>query len=150
MSDEILLLTKEIKNIDKSINLNHVLGLKDWLIYSYKDSIADKSTLQSCLVTNRAYQGLRAPTKRIDNDYFLADFQARYLTEDVPYGLVVTKAIAQLAKVDTPVIDEVILTISKWIGKEYIKRGYLEGKDIKDTRIPQNYGINNLEEIAVY
>jgi len=150
MSDEILVLTKEIKNIDKSINLNHVLGLKDWLIYSYKDSIADKSTLQSCFVTNRAYKGLRAPMKKINNDYFLPDFQARYLTEDVPYGLVVTKAIAQLAKVDMPVIDEVILTISKWIGKEYIKMGYLEGKDIKDTRIPQNYGIDNLENIIVY
>lgn len=150
MSDEILALTKEIKNIDKSINLNHVLDLQDWLIYSYEDSIADKSTLQSCFVTNSAYQGLRAPMKRIDNDYFLPDFQARYLTEDVPYGLVVTKAIAQLAKVNMPVIDEVILTISKWIGKEYIKRGYLEGKDIKDTRIPQNYGIGNLENIIVY
>jgi len=150
MSDEILVLTKEIKNIDKSINLNHVLGLKDWLIYSYKDSIADKSTLQSCFVTNRAYKGLRAPMKKINNDYFLPDFQARYLTEDVPYGLVVTKAIAQLAKVDMQVIDEVILTISKWIGKEYIKMGYLEGKDIKDTRIPQNYGIDNLENIIVY
>lgn len=150
MSDEILLLTKEIKNIDKSINLNHVLGLKDWLIYSYKDSIADKSTLQSCFVTNSAYKGLRAPMKKNNNDYFLPDFQARYLTEDVPYGLVVTKAIAQLAKVDMPVIDEVILTVSKWIGKEYIKRGYLEGRDIKDTRIPQNYGIDNLENIMVY
>lgn len=150
MSDEILVLTKEIKNIDKSINLNHVLGLQDWLIYSYKDSIEDKSTLQSCFVTNRAYQGLRAPMKKINNYYFLPDFQARYLTEDVPYGLVVTKAIAQLAKVDTPVIDEVILTTSKWIGKEYIKRVYLEGKDIKDTRIPQNYGIDNLENIIVY
>ena len=41
MSDEILVLTKKIKNIDKSVNLNHVLGLKDWLIYSYKESIAD-------------------------------------------------------------------------------------------------------------
>lgn len=150
MSDEILVLTKEIKNIDKSINLNHVLGLKDWLIYSYKESIADKSTLQSCFVTNSAYKGLRAPMKKINNDYFLPDFQARYLTEDVPYGLVVTKAIAQLAKVDMPIIDEVILTISKWMGKEYIKRGYLEGKDIKDTRIPQNYGIDNLENIIVY
>lgn len=150
MSDEVLVLTKEIKNIDKSINLNHVLGLKDWLIYSYKDSIADKSTLQSCFVTNSAYKGLRAPMKKDNNDYFLPDFQARYLTEDVPYGLVVTRAIAQLAKVDMPVIDEVILTISKWIGKEYIKRGYLEGKDIKDTRIPQNYGIDNLENIIVY
>lgn len=150
MSDEVLVLSKEIKNMDKSIDLDHVLGLKDWLIYSYKDSIADKSTLQSCFVTNRAYQGLRAPMKKIDNDYFLPDFQARYLTEDVPYGLVVTKAIAQLAKVDTPVIDEVILTVSKWIGKEYIKRGCLEGKDIKDTRIPQNYGIDNLENTIVY
>jgi len=150
MSDEILVLTKEIKNMDKSIDLDQVLGLKDWLIYSYKDLIADKSTLQSCFVTNSAYQGLRVPMKKIDNDYFLPDFQARYLTEDVPYGLVVTKSIAQLAKVDIPIIDEVILTISKWIGKEYIKGGYLEGKDIKDTRIPQNYGINNLEEIIVY
>ncbi|MEA2022445.1 MAG: NAD/NADP octopine/nopaline dehydrogenase family protein [Candidatus Caldatribacteriota bacterium] len=150
MSDEILLLTKEIKNMDKSIDLDQVLGLKDWLIYSYKDSIADKSTLQSCFVTNSAYKGLRAPMKKINNDYFLPDFQARYLTEDVPYGLVVTKSIAQLAKVDIPIIDEVILTISKWIGKEYIRGGYLEGKDIKDTRIPQNYGINNLEEIIVF
>ena len=150
MSDEILLLTKEIKNMDKSIDLDQVLGLKDWLIYSYKDSIVDKSTLQSCFVTNSAYKGLRAPMKKINNDYFLPDFQARYLTEDVPYGLVVTKSIAQLAKVDMPIIDEVILTISKWIGKEYIKGDYLEGKDIKGTRIPQNYGINNLEEITVY
>ncbi|HAJ33910.1 MAG TPA: hypothetical protein DCK79_11275 [Candidatus Atribacteria bacterium] len=150
MSDEILVLTKEIKNIDKSVNLNHVLGLKDWLIYSYKESIADKSTLQNCFVTNSAYKGLCAPMKKVNDDYFLPDFQARYLTEDVPYGLIVTKAIAQLAKVDMPVIDEVILTISQWIGKEYIRGGYLEGKDIKDTRIPQNYGINNLEEIIVY
>jgi len=150
MSDEILLLTKEIKNMDKSIDLDQVLGLKDWLIYSYKESIADKSTLQSCFVTNSAYKGLRAPMKKINDDHFLPDFQARYLTEDVPYGLVVTKAIAQLVKVDMPVINEVILTISKWIGKEYIKRDHLEGKDIKDTRIPQNYGVNNLEEITVY
>lgn len=149
MSGEILTLTEKIKTMYKNIDLDHVLGLQDWLIYSYEGSIADKSTLQTCFVTNSAYQGLRAPVKK-DNDYFLPDFQARYLTEDVPYGLVVSKAIAQLAKVDMPIIDEVILTISKWIGKEYIQGDSLEGKDIKDTRIPQNYGINNLEEIIAY
>ncbi|MEA2021023.1 MAG: NAD/NADP octopine/nopaline dehydrogenase family protein [Candidatus Caldatribacteriota bacterium] len=149
MSDEILILSEKIKVLDKDLNLDHVLGLMDWLIYSYEGSIADKSTLQTCFNTNSAYRGLRAPVKK-ENDYFLPDFRARYLTEDVPYGLVVTKAIAQLAKVDMPTIDEVILTISKWIGKEYIKGGYLEGKDIKDTRIPQNYGINSLEEIIIY
>ncbi len=150
MSDEILVLTEKIKALDKNVNLDHVLALKDWLIYSYESSIADKSSLQSCFVTNSAYQGLCAPMKKINNDYFLPDFQARYLTEDVPFGLIVIKSIAQLVAVETPVIDEIILTISQWMGKEYIRGGFLEGKDIKDTRIPQNYGIKHLEEIIIY
>ena len=150
MSDEILVLTEKIKALDKNVNLDHVLALKDWLIYSYESSIADKSSLQSCFVANSAYQGLRAPMKKINNDYFLPDFQARYLTEDVPFGLIVIKSIAQLAEVETPVIDEIILTISQWMGKEYIRGGFLGGKDIKDTRIPQNYGMKNLEEIIIY
>jgi len=149
MSDEILRLTKRIKTLNHDVDLEHVMGLKDWLLYSYEDSIIDKKTLQTCFNTNSAYQGLRAPVKK-ENDYFLPNFQARYLTEDIPFGLVVTKAIAQIAKVDMPIIDEVILTTSKWIGKEYIKGGSLEGKDIRDARIPQNYNINNLEEIIIY
>ena len=146
MSDEILVLTEKIKAANKNVNLDHVLGLKDWLIYSYESSIADKSTLQTCFTTNSAYQGLRAPVKKED-DYFLPDFQARYLTEDVPFGLIVIKSIAQLAEVETPMIDEIILTLSKWMQKEYLIGGYLKGKDIKDARIPQNYGINCIEEI---
>ncbi|MBA7537560.1 Opine dehydrogenase [subsurface metagenome] len=149
MSDEILMVAEKIKVLDKNVNLERVMGLKNWLIYSYEDSIIDKKNLQTCFNTNSAYKGLRAPVKK-ENDYFLPNFQARYLTEDIPFGLVVTKAIAQLAKVNIPIIDEVILTTSKWIGKEYIKRGYLKGKDIKDARIPQNYNINNLEEIIIY
>jgi len=149
ISDEILILTEKIKALDKKVNLDHVLGLKDWLIYSYEGSIADKSTIQTCFNTNSAYQGLRAPVKK-EKDYFLPDFQARYLTEDVPFGLIVIKSIAQLAEVETPVIDEIILTISQWMGKEYIKGGFLEGKDIKDARIPRNYGMKNLEEIIIY
>jgi len=149
MSDEILALTKAIKNMDTSINLDHVLSLKDWLVHSYNESIANKSSLQTCFVTNRAYQGLTAPMKD-ERDYYLPDYQSRYLTEDVPFGLLVTKSIAQLAEVDIPVIDEVISVTCRWMGKEYVKKGFLEGKDLKDARIPQNYGINNLKDIIVY
>ena len=149
MSDEILRLTKRIKTLNNDVNLEHVMSLKDWLIYSYEDSISDKSTLQTCFNTNSAYQGLRAPVKKV-NDYFIPDFQVRYLTEDVPFGLIVIKSIAQLAEVETPVIDGIISTISQWIGKEYIRGDILAGKDIGDTRIPQNYGMTNLEEIIVY
>jgi hypothetical protein len=147
MSKEILILTEELKKRYEDIDLTNVLSLKEWLITSYKNSIRDKSTLQTCFTTNRAYQGLCAPMREVENGYFLPDFQSRYLTEDVPYGLVVTKAIAQLAEVKMPIIDEVIVTVSKWMGREYLTDGYLRGRDIKETRIPQNYGINCLEEL---
>ncbi|HDP36352.1 MAG TPA: hypothetical protein ENN27_00565 [Candidatus Atribacteria bacterium] len=147
ISKEILILTEELKKRYENIDLTNVLSLKEWLITSYKNSIVDKSTLETCFVTNRAYQGLRAPMREVENGYFLPDFQSRYLTEDVPYGLVVTKAIAQLAEINIPVIDEIILTVSKWMGREYLVNGYLKGRDIKETRIPQNYGINCLEEL---
>jgi hypothetical protein len=147
MSNEILILTKEIQKKDKYINLSNVLHLKDWLLNSYSDSIQDKSTLQSCLVTNYAYRGINAPMREIGNGYFIPDFTSRYLTEDIPFGLMVTSAIAQLAKVKMSLINEVILTVSKWMKKEYLIGGYLKGRDIKETRIPQNYGINCLEEL---
>lgn len=145
MSNEILKLTREVKKIFKNVNLANVLSLKEWLITSYANSIIDKTTLKTCFVTNRAYQGLSSPMREIENGYFQPDFQSRYLTEDVPYGLVVTKAIALLAEVQMPIIDEVIVTTSKWMGREYLTNGYLKGKDIKETRIPQNYGIKHIE-----
>lgn len=148
MSDEIMSLRGELQKKFKNIDLTKVLSLKDWLIASYKNSIIDDHTLESCFVTNRAYQGLRAPMKELENGYYEPDFQSRYLIEDVPFGLIVTKAIAQMAQVDTPTIDEVVVQSSKWTGKEYLINGSLKGKDIAETRIPQNYEINSLEEIC--
>ncbi|MBP8717893.1 MAG: NAD/NADP octopine/nopaline dehydrogenase family protein [Candidatus Atribacteria bacterium] len=148
MSDEILTLTEVLQKKFKNLDLTKVLSLREWLLTSYKNSIGDDSTLENCFVTNRAYQGLRAPMREVENGYLLPDFQSRYLTEDVPYGLIVTRAIAQLAGVNTPTIDEVISTTSKWMEKDYLVNGYLKGRDILETRIPQNYGFNQLEEIV--
>jgi opine dehydrogenase len=36
------------------------------------------------------------------------NFDCRYLTEDVPFGLVPTRALAEIADIETPAIDEVI------------------------------------------
>lgn len=147
MSDEIMALTMEVQKKFKNIDLTNVLSLKKWLISSYKKSIQDDTTIEKCFTTNLAYQGLKAPMQELKDGFYVPDFQSRYLTEDVPYGLIVTRAIAQLAKVPTPVIDEVILAVSGWMGKEYLVNGDLKGKDITNARIPQNYGLNRLEEL---
>ncbi len=63
--------------------------LKDWLLRAYGDAIADPSSLRSAFVTNQAYAGLRAPVRQVAPGRFVPDFGARYLAEDVPFGLAV-------------------------------------------------------------
>ena len=144
----------EIRNTALAINnqypqlaIQAVKGVEQWLKESYAHSIEDDSTLTRAFVTNRDYDGLKAPMRKEDAGY-RPDFANRYLVEDVPYGLVVTRAVADLAQVETPTIDEVITAAGRWIGKEYLLDGQLIGQHVSETRIPQNYGITTLEQLV--
>lgn len=146
LSDEICEVSDRIMEKYR-IDLSGVLHLKDWLLQSYENEIEDKSTLTSALVTNRAYEGLKVPVKKVDINKFVPDFHSRYITEDVPFGLVVSRAISDMIEYKTPHIDKIIHKTSNWISKEYLENGKLVGRDIRETRIPQNYGILNVEEL---
>ena len=64
----------------------------------------------------------------------------------VPCGLVVTRGIAELAGVETPNMDEVILWCQDRADKEFIDaEGKLAGKDLNETRAPQRYGFHDLD-----
>jgi hypothetical protein len=78
---------------------------------------------------------------------FVPDFAYRYMTEDVPYGLVVTKAVAELAGVETPMIDEVVTWAQSVTGRRYLVGGKLEGPDAKGLPIPQNHGISTSADL---
>lgn len=145
MSREILRV-KEVIEDNFSIELGEVILTSQWMLESYGNDIEDKSTLSKMFQTNRSYRSLRVPVKPVDGAYQI-DVRSRYLTEDIPYGLLVSKAIAELADVETSRIDEVIGRTSKWIGVQYLINGKLEGKDLVKTRIPQNFGLRSLEEI---
>ena len=118
--------------------------LKDWLLRSYGEAIADPSSLRSAFVTNRAYAELRAPVRQAAPGRFVPDFGARYLAEDVPFGLAVSRAIAALAGVETPVMDRVINWAGARLGKDYL------GKDADQTRSPQNYGFADLAQLLAF
>lgn len=123
------------------IDLSAVQPLQDWLVRSYGRDIANPATLHSAFVSNRAYAGLRAPVREVSPGQYLPDFTARYLTEDVPFGLVVSRALAQLAEVETPVMDRVIAWAGDRLGRDYL------GQQAHQARIPQNYGLNTLEQL---
>ncbi|UCF28468.1 MAG: NAD/NADP octopine/nopaline dehydrogenase family protein, partial [Chloroflexota bacterium] len=75
------------------------------------------------------------------------DFQARYLSEDVPFALLATRGIAELAGVPTPTIDQVLTWSQARLGKEYLVDGELTGKDLSSSRSPQRYGYQDLDSM---
>lgn len=138
LSEDIQAIRAHLKPL---LDLSAVRPLHEWLLYSYRDAITDPASLWSSFVSNRAYAGLRAPVREVAPGQFAPDFSARYLVEDVPFGLAVSRAIAQLAGVETPHMDQVIAWASSQLGKDWL------GWDASAARIPQKYGLDTLEAL---
>ena len=96
---------------------------------------------------NPSYKDLKHPMEKKGSKY-VPNFNYRYLTDDIPYGLAVLRGIAEIAKVKTPTIDKILLWGQEKIGKEYLKGGKLRGKDVPETRSPQKYGFTKLDDIV--
>jgi NAD/NADP octopine/nopaline dehydrogenase, alpha-helical domain len=172
MSAEVQHLRRTLQGRFPSLDLSAVRPLAEWLQRSYPDDILDPSSLQAMFNTNRSYAGLRVPmlpqtggqpsartpsarqqsegppSARTPSAGLLPDFRSRYLSEDVPYGLVATRGIAELAGVATPVIDRVLLWAQARLDQEYLLAGKLRGRNLMATRAPQRYGLHSLEQLA--
>ncbi len=110
LSDEVQRIRSRL---EATLDLSAVRPLMEWLVHSYGAAIQDTSSLQSAFRTNLAYAGLKAPVREVSPGSFVPDFAARYLTEDVPFGLVVGRAVGEMAGVQTPMMD----TIIAWAGR---------------------------------
>lgn len=145
MSDEIISIKSKIE-AESLAQLDNVVHLSDWLLKSYAEEIADRTTVTAMLRTNRAYRTVKAPVTEQCKELVI-DRNSRYLTEDLPFGLLVTRGIAGLAKVDTPAIDEVIGNACEWLSTAYVREGRVSTSADSDSRTPQRFGINSLEEL---
>jgi len=87
---------------------------------------------------------------QVDQEKFAPDFGHRFLAEDVPFGLVVIRGVADIAGVPTPRIDEVLSWSQERLGRKYLVSSGLTGRDLSTTRCPQRYGFTTLPEILGY
>lgn len=142
MSDDVQNLALRLAELLPGFDAGEVLPLYDWVCRAYAGDIADDSSLLSAFTTNRAYAGLRIPARPGPDGRYHVDFSARYLAEDVPYGLVVVRGIAELAGVATPALDSVI----KWAG-ERLNQRYLDGDTYVASRAPQRFGHHELAQL---
>ena len=124
---------------DFTLDASGVTGVHDWLRSAYAHVTATSTTVGSCFRTG-PIQARLAPMQEVAPGRFVPNFTYRYLSEDVPFGLVVTKALGSIAGVPTPTIDEVIVWAQTVTQREYLRSGELGGADVRHLPIPQNYG----------
>ena len=153
LSDETLVITKSIEQeTGLSLVTQHIY---EWYKSCYGDECQDTSSLLSTIVTNPGYDGLTHPMTMVDTKY-VPNFKHRYLSEDIPYGLVVIRGLSLILdtkyQCKAPVMDKIIIWSQSMLNKEYLKYeedgSIVPGKDINETRAPQRYHIKSIMELV--
>ncbi len=102
----------------------------EWLKDAYGIETGDASGIYEAVQRQEVYRGIAAPK----------DPYTRYISEDVPMGLVPLSELARLAGVPTPVMDSVITLAGSVHRRDYRKEGRnlrrlgLENMSVKEIR----------------
>merc|ERR1712079_586855 len=96
ISAEIQSICRALSSINAKFDVSMVKEIFQWYTQSYAGGCKDTSTLQKAMATNSYYKDLFHPMKATsdtkalppEKQQYVPDFQYRYLSEDVPTGLV--------------------------------------------------------------
>lgn len=146
VSDELQNICRCIEEKSSVRLLRDILPIIDSIKSVYPDQIEDVSSLKQVFRTNTGYKGFYAPMKKVEGGW-IPDFENRYFAEDIPFGLCIYKGIAEILGEETPMIDTILNWAQEQMGKEYLVNGKLQGKDVKETNVPQSFNINTLNQL---
>jgi hypothetical protein len=97
---------------------------------------------------------IKTPTIALDDGSRALDTNCRFFTDDIPYGLLLAKWVAEKLNVDTPHLDEIIIWAQKLRGEHWLKEKEktidmdfcMKNKHL--TGLPPSYGIHSVDEIV--
>jgi len=149
INDERLSIWKAIlEKYPETGNIDQVPDMFTYIKNIYGPQVKDTSNFTAAIRSCDGYKGFKCPMKQVEGGW-VPDFANRYFTEDIPEGTCMYKGVADLAGVETPVIDEIVCFFQQFMGKEYIKDGKLAGKDVNETKSPQAFGVTSLEQLLM-
>ena len=94
---------------------------------------------------------IKTPTVKLDDGTYSLNYDCRFFTDDIPYGVLIARWVGQELGVETPFIDEIIQWAGSVRGEKFLKDGKvdqeycLSGRQV--TGIPPTYGINDVKDI---
>lgn len=152
LSHEVLAVKQDFLSKEPSLAplLVSVRPIQVWMKEAYKGSIQNDATLESCLRTNRVTQTLLHPMQPDSQGGFKPNFQHRYMTEDIPYGLLPLKGFSTLTETATPMLDRILSWSQEILDTPWIQAGCLtEIAKKKPVRTPQRFGIDKFNKLIV-
>lgn len=148
LSDEIQAIKSAIVKRYPKMDLDQVIPLKDRIILQYGDMVKDKSNTYKIFTTNTGYKVMTIPMVQNENKEFTLNTKARTFVEDIPFGLVVLKDLAEKLDVPTPFMDTCIEWHQEHMGKKYLINGKLNPDLLKETGAPSRYGYKTIDELV--
>jgi hypothetical protein len=108
--------------------------------------------IKSSLKYSKQLSLIKTPTITNEDGSQSLDVDCRFFTDDIPYGLLIAKWIAEKLNVVTPFIDEIIQWAETLRGEHWIDdKGKLDLKYCLEHKytsgIPPSYGIVSVENI---
>lgn len=76
------------------------------------------------------------------------DLTSRFFREDIPYGLLPIRAVAQLAEVETPAIDELLSWAQDLLGERFLLGPRLALEELMHLPLPQSLGLTRLDDLV--
>jgi len=146
-SAEVVACAKRIMALRPEVDLRRVIPMYEWDMARYGDVITDSSNQMTVLNTNPVYKDIRHPMLQTEDGGYVPDFNHRFLSEDVPFGLAVIRGVTEIVGIPTPHIDKVLRWSQQKLNRSYLVNHRIAGKDLDGTRCPQKFGIQTLDEL---
>jgi opine dehydrogenase len=150
LDDEYELIRQAIRTKIPQKKFQYMLG------YVELEKLNHKSTHVDVLASLRdsvQLASIKTPTVEGADGRRYLDTNFRFFQDDIPYGLLIAKALAELLQVSTPCLDEVISWAQNLRGEKFIEKNgkinfkYCMSKDYL-CGIPQVYGRYTIEDLV--
>ncbi|KAL4510772.1 hypothetical protein ABPG72_004926 [Tetrahymena utriculariae] len=147
LDSEIQLIKEAIMGKYPQYDLTYVLPLRQRIIKQYGKQVSDHTNMYTTFRTNQGYKTVRIPVKEVQGGV-IPNIDGRIFWEDVPYGLMILRQIADFVGVHTPNINRMIRWHQQFMNKQYIlPNDELNQSLLAETGVPSRYGISNLDQL---
>lgn len=144
VSDELLMIKDGLLKKFPQLDLSTVKDLGKRVVEQYGEDVTDPTNMHTIFNSNKGYAGCITPVLPHPTEAGMVtpNMGCRFTVEDIPYGLIILRDVADKVGVKVPWMDFYIRWYQKWMNKVYLfDDGTLNQELIPETGAASRYGI---------